>query len=123
MKMLGRTILPATPVENELYIVNDWHCPECSHKTITWKQGSQWAGIWECLNEACGASDACEHPSWLTESVQVDLWLTPDIDRSYEREIYVCEVCRVDIPLDEADPAIDAFEAEVDRQIDFARGK
>jgi len=110
MKLLGRTIAPAKPA---VLVINDWRCPECGAKTATWRRPSRWAGVWECLGD-CGASDACEHPSKHVDIVEVPLFPTPDHDQSYEREIYVCDVCYCDIDLFEADPVQDKIEATDD---------
>jgi hypothetical protein len=119
MKMLSRKITITTPCP---YVVNSWRCPECAGITITWKRGSRWAGVWECVG-VCGTSDSCEHPDTRVESVQVDHWPTPDIDNSYDRDVYVCNICDETIDLDQADPAVDAYEARVDSQIMEALGK
>lgn len=65
----------------------------------------------------------CQHNNLRVETVQVDYWSTPDIDSSYDVEVYVCNVCGVTIDLDVADPAEDRFDAMVDSQIDEVRGK
>lgn len=67
----------------------------------------------------------CPHnpENWQIESVQVDYWPTPDIDSSYDVDVYVCGDCDETIPYDLADPAQDAYDAMVDAQIDMMRGK
>lgn len=52
------------------------------------------------------------------ETVEVTSFVTPDIDNSYEREIYVCKVTGEDIDLDFADPAVDRAEALEDMEQD-----
>lgn len=91
------------------------------HQAILFCYPGGFAGIWEC--PVSGASDSCEHEERHIESVQVDYWPTPDIDSSYDVDVYVCDECGVTIDLDVANPAEDAFDAMIDSQIDFARGK
>lgn len=45
------------------------------------------------------------------ETVEVTSFATPDVDQSYDRQIYVCKVTGKDIDLDEADPEVNAAEA------------
>lgn len=94
------------------------------HQAILFLNGSKFAGLWEC--EPSGLSDIHEHGDFEIEPIQVDYWPTPDIDRSYDVDVYVCggpEGCGVTIDRDVADPAEDRYDAMVDMQIDMARGK
>lgn len=73
-----------------------WHkCPECGAKTILFVHPHEFAGVWECQNPKCGASDSCDHEKTHTESVQVDYWPTPDIDQSYDVDVAVCDDCEL----------------------------
>jgi hypothetical protein len=88
-------------------------CTVCGHRAILYKYPSDNAGIWECTNSECGASDACEHEDRRIETTQVDFWPTSDIDHSYERSVYVCNACEVTLDLDLADPQLDMAESEL----------
>lgn len=96
------------------------------HQAILFLRGSKWAGIWEC--QATGESDSCEHDQgWHIEHFS-DYRPTPqEIDNGTDHDIdwdqYVCDLCEEPIDLDVADPAVDAYEARIDAEIDFARGK
>lgn len=46
------------------------------------------------------------------ETVEITSFATPDVDTSYDREIYVCKVTGEDIDLFEADPLQDRAEAQ-----------
>lgn len=101
---------------SELFVINKFRCPECGSKTITWKRPSRWAGIWECLNEACGLSDSCEHENYHLET-GVDYHPTPEqIDNGTDRdepwEAYVCDLCGE--TLEDRDPVLDRLEAAYD---------
>lgn len=99
--------------------VNRWSLHR--HKAVLWEHGEKWAGVWECL--ITGESDSCEHEDRRIESVEVTYWPTPDIDHSYDVDVYVCNDCECTIDRDVADPAEDRYDAMVDVEIDFARGK
>lgn len=68
--------------------------PQASHKAVLYTFGHQYAGIWECTVTA--ASDTCTHESTHIESRQVDYFPTPDIDSSYDVDVYVCDECQCD---------------------------
>jgi hypothetical protein len=51
-------------------------------------------------------SDSCME----IETVEVTYWPTPDIDQSYSREVYVCNLTGEQIDLEEADPELDREE-------------
>lgn len=59
----------------------------------------------------------------VVETIEITSFSTPDIDNSYEREIYVCSVTGEDIPLDERDPVEDRIDALNDMHQDDLRGK
>ena len=44
-------------------------CPECHCAVILWQYPHKDAGIWECQNPLCGASDACEHENQDSETL------------------------------------------------------
>jgi len=110
MKKVGRTIT------SQLFVINDFPCPECGSKTITWKRPSRWAGIWECLNEDCGTTDVCEHPTYHEEEVTVYRPTQEQIDRGTDRDevfwVYVCDTCGETI--EDKDPVLDRLEAAYD---------
>lgn len=66
-------------------------CPECGSPTILNLHGSKHAGIWECTNLECGASDVCEHEKTTTEDVLIDggIELTE-----------ICDACGVVVDVD-----------------------
>jgi len=92
------------------FVINKWPCPECGSKTITWRRPSRWAGIWECLNEACATSDVCEHPDYHEEMYEP--WPSGPEDNPVAYPIYVCDVC--DETLEDRDPVLDRLEAAYD---------
>lgn len=101
-----------------------WWDPR-KHKAILFCQGGQWEGIWECPRT--GESDEHDHyPHLEVETVEVTYWSTPDIDSSYNTEVYVCGGaggCGHQLSPDEASPAEDRAEALADMQIMEALGK
>lgn len=82
-------------------------CPECGSRALLNLFPNYFAGIWNCTNIDCAASDICDHEHKHIETAQVDFYPTPDIDQSYEVEVYVCDDCLKTIPLEELDPAVD----------------
>lgn len=98
-------------------------CPDCGQLAILYRYPHQYAGIWECQNEACGASDTHDHtPHLEIETIEVDD-SHPDRSDGYTYQAYVCTLDGVQIPLDEASPAEDRAEAIADSQIMQALGK
>lgn len=88
-------------------------CPECgATATIMNCYGDEYAGIWECINPECGASDNCEHDHRDTVTVELPGTIA-------ETEVYVCDDCDCTI---DGSPAEDRHEANVDMQIDEMRG-
>lgn len=81
-------------------------CPLCGSPTLLHVWPDKLAGIWECTNDQCGASDACEHVSTHTESFTVDTMTNGEHDQ-YEVLGYVCDDCGEQT---EGDPALDAAE-------------
>jgi hypothetical protein len=95
-------------------------CPEHpgTHEAILYCHPHLYAGTWECPD---GLSDSCEHAERHIDSRQVDYWPTPDTDASYDVEVYVCDLCGIDIDIETDDPVFDRYEAEADRQTDEMR--
>lgn len=54
------------------------------------------------------ANIECKHLERHIETIQVDYFVTPDIDESYEREVYVCDSCGITL---DGDPEVDRAEA------------
>lgn len=109
--------------EREIVSALLFACTECGHRARMYMYPGKYAGIWECTNPECGASDSCDHEDRRIESTQVDYWPTPDIDRSYDVDVYVCNTCECTIDRDVADPAQDAADYMINAQIDYMRGK
>lgn len=109
--------------KHEISAAKPCTCSECGGRARLFLYPGKYAGIWECTNLYCGASDSCEHDDRRIETTQVDYWPTPDIDHSYEIEVYVCNNCNSTVPLEIADPAQDEAEADADRQLDYASNK
>jgi DNA-directed RNA polymerase subunit RPC12/RpoP len=86
-------------------------CPDCGSLALLHTNQALWPGLWECTNEACGASDYCQH----------------DGDREIEADdngrYYLCVGCGQPIPFDVADPDQDAADYRTEAAIDMARGK
>lgn len=98
-------------------------CVECGSLAILYVTPHQYAGIWECQSETCGASDNHDHsPHLEIETVEVDD-SHPDRSDGYSYQVYVCSIDGVQIPLDEASPAEDRADAIADSQIMQALGK
>lgn len=88
-------------------------CLECGSLAILYCHPNQYAGIWECQNPECGASDTHEHSDHY-EVETVEDWPTGPLDNPQPYQVYVCggeQGCGVTIPLDEADPAESCSEA------------
>lgn len=95
-----------------LFVINKFRCPSCGSRTITWRRGSRWPGIWECLNEACGTTDSCEHQKTHVETTED--WPTSPLDNPQPYDVYVCDACDETIPLYERDPQLERLEAAYD---------
>lgn len=68
-------------------------CPECGSAAKLYVEPSMWAGIWECENEDCGASDSCEHADYTTESIEVDVMGADGERDGAPAIINVCDDC------------------------------
>lgn len=90
-------------------------CPEHAqggHTATLYLFGHKYAGLWEC--PVSGASEACEHVSTHIETVEVTNFPTPDIDASYDTEVYVCDLCGCTV---DGNPAEDRADAQADAEI------
>lgn len=67
-------------------------CPVCGSSAELAIEPSMWAGIWECTNEFCGASDSCEHDNYHSEAIEVDSSATGE-HHSYPAIINICDDC------------------------------
>lgn len=56
--------------------------------------------------------EECEHPDRRIETMEVTSFATPDIDTSYDRKVYVCNIC--DELIEDEDPELDEYEAQND---------
>jgi|GEM_PF-4417619 len=86
------------------------HCPECGSLAELNQHPHKDAGIWECTNEECGATDTCPHENLHIEKISTDYMRNGEIDQR-DSEIYVCDDCNCAIPLDVANPAEDVSRA------------
>lgn len=94
-------------------------CPECgASATILYCHPHKFAGIWECINPECGASDTHEHENIEIETTED--WPTSPNDEPREYDIYVCADCGVQV---DGDPAEDRADAIADSQIMEELGK
>ena len=94
-------------------------CSECGGFAVLFCYPSQYAGIWECDNPECGASDTHEHDDVQSVTVECDTMRNGEHD-TYETEIYECQTCGIQV---EGDPAEDRADAIADSQIMEALGK
>jgi len=92
--------------------------PQASHTATLYTKGHEYAGIWEC--PVTGASDSHEHTNTHVETVQVDYFPTPDVDASYDVEVYVCDDCECET---DGSPAEDRAEAIAEMQVMDALNK
>lgn len=109
--------------EHPAHEAKDHHDPDDLHQATLYCQGHRFAGLWEC--PVSGDSDSHDHSDYEIVTEEVDD-SHPDRRDGYSYQVYVCggpEGCGVAIDRDIADPATDAYEAQVESQIDFERGK
>lgn len=79
-----------------------WHkCPECGSATLLYCKPHEHAGIWECQNPACGASDSCDHEDTETKQDWVYYPTPQQIDQGTDHDELVtwqeCLDCGVEI--------------------------
>lgn len=94
-------------------------CTECGHLAVLYTYPHQYAGIWECQNEACGASDTHGHDDIQIVDVEQDTMRNGEHD-TYTTQIYECQTCGIQT---DGDPAEDRADAIADLQIMQALGK
>lgn len=73
------------------------NCPLCGSPTLLNLWPDKYAGIWECTNDKCGASDSCEHASTHSETVTDYRPSQEQIDRGTDHdetfEVEICDDC------------------------------
>lgn len=67
-------------------------CTECGGLALLHTRG-EFAGIWECENPDCGATDAHDHTDEDTRSYEVESWPTSPEDKGYTSTMQVYAVC------------------------------
>jgi len=70
-------------------------CPECGSETILYKAPHQYAGMGECQNTDCGASDSHECVDFNTEVVECDTTTNGEHD-TYKTTVNICVTCGVE---------------------------
>lgn len=72
-------------------------CAECGEKNVVLHiHPHQYAGIFSCETEDCGASWECTHPSYHEEDHEVDTLDSKGEHTTYPTKILVCDDCEVD---------------------------
>lgn len=71
-------------------------CSECGGLAVLYTYPHQYAGIWECQNPDCGASDSHTCQSFETDTVSQSYW-SPDLEDTIDVEVpvQVCTECGV----------------------------
>lgn len=93
-KCLGGTVEPYTKIID---------CPDCASAAKLYIYGSIWAGIWECENPECGASDSCEHASYHAEDTETMYFDSYGFPASRSSEISICDECEVQVNVENYD--------------------
>jgi hypothetical protein len=75
-------------------------CTLCGSEAVLYKFPHQYAGLWECLNAECAASDTHEHDEIIEETVPAEYLHQSDNgieSDEYEVTINVCATCGVEV--------------------------